>query len=475
MAKPTDTAESKAASPPIGVGTVLATFRRRPLQTAAVVLVAVAAAGVAWKKIPDPKNTGYALFQMQALQPHILDPQQGENIQVFRQSQGTLVKSRHILNSALKEPRVEQSSLLKGESNKVSALADLVKVDFRSGPEFMRVTVEGNDREELRVIIGAIAKSYLDHMVNNHRNAQRLQQESLERTESSLKNEIDNAEKLLTQSIESQADTTRSSTQFEIAARRTQYTSQKDEAETQLRQAEIELDLLKNQKSPRTAADATAVAADRSRLLDADPSYRALIEQRDQRRALAQETRKRLAPGATNAGLMAIEAELKSLEEQCQDVENRVQAQAEALAAKIAGQNRAIAIEQAELQVARYQRAVASLEKVLRALSTEDRRAVAGVDEGTRLSLERNRALLRRVQDKLAVLQIEADAPARVVQLESDVLPGEGGKRSKMTMAAGAGVLLTGSGRACRPRPPQPVGDVGCSRSPINSNSHCSE
>jgi capsular exopolysaccharide synthesis family protein len=428
------------------VGTVLAALRRRPFHVAGIFLLAGLAAFVVWKKTPDPKNTGYALFQLHANQPHILTPQEREDTaQAFRMSQGALVKSRHILNAALKDTKVSNSKMLKDEADKVTELEGLVKVDYRAGPQFMRVSVEGDDADELRAIIDAIAKAYTDQMDTSQRTEQQNRRVKLEERELSLKSEIDNHLKTLNRLLDAESERSNPSARLDLVTRRSQLALQKNEAETLLRQAEIELDLLQNANRSRSASDVTALEADRARLLNADPNYRELAQRRESLRALVRDTRKAMAAGAINAGLTAAENDMADLERQCRDIENRVQAQAEDIASKSAEQTRAAAIRQAETQKARAERNLASLEKALKDLHREDQRSTMGLTDGPQMALERDRRLLSQVQEKLAVLQMEADAPSRVVKLESDVLPGvENGKRRKLTLGAGIGFIVVG-------------------------------
>src|SRR5690242_3475201 len=83
-----------------GLRTVWAGLRRRPLLTAAVVLVAAAVGATVWFVLPEPKLTGYVMFRIHSRPPHVLTPQESQDFNVYRQSQGTMVKDRDIvLNS----------------------------------------------------------------------------------------------------------------------------------------------------------------------------------------------------------------------------------------------------------------------------------------------------------------------------------------------------------------------------------------
>src|SRR4051794_27479965 len=88
----------------VGLGTVYTAVRRSPIVFGILILVAVAAATAVWIATPQPKMTGYVVFQMSANAPYVMTPTERQDFGLFRQNQAILVKSQPVLSMVLKNP-----------------------------------------------------------------------------------------------------------------------------------------------------------------------------------------------------------------------------------------------------------------------------------------------------------------------------------------------------------------------------------
>src|SRR5205823_11700113 len=75
---------------------------------------------------------------------------------------------RKVLETALANPAVADLPIA-GRPNRVDILERRIKVDFKLGQEFMRVTVEADTAEESLALVTAVKDAYLSEVVNKER------------------------------------------------------------------------------------------------------------------------------------------------------------------------------------------------------------------------------------------------------------------------------------------------------------------
>jgi succinoglycan biosynthesis transport protein ExoP len=169
-----DAAEPKAVGG-LNSRVVLNAVRRRPLPLAGVVALAGVAAAVVWFLLPLPKLTAVMVFHISSHIPVVLPGGQvsGPDPASYRQTQATLIKRHLTLNNALKEPGVSSLKLIRSQGDPVAWLDRSLRVDVRSGTEFMKVSIEGDDPDELRAILAAVAKAYLEDVDDREKGQQK--------------------------------------------------------------------------------------------------------------------------------------------------------------------------------------------------------------------------------------------------------------------------------------------------------------
>lgn len=431
----------------LSLGTVWAALRRSPWLVLAVAAAAAAAGAAVWVFLPLPKMTGYALFQIHSSQPHILNPSDRSDFNLFRQSQAAMVKNRVLLNAALRDEAVRGASMLQGD-DRLSALESRLKVDFKSGPEFMRVSIEGDNEAELRAVIAAVANAYLDDVVNKKKNQSKERRDKLLKYDSELQAGIQQTSNQLTSRMETLGAGSAEDERDRLRAEKMDLTQRKLQADSQLREHQIELDALKNPNRKRVVSEAVTGPAVRQQL-EADPKYLADRVRCDQLRVQIKVTRERLAPGKTTDQLKSDEKELQELAEGCGKKEEQARRDVEALALKLAEQADQVDVSRLQNKVQFYQQLGAILEKDIRDLGLRGTGVSANSYdiERWRGKLARDRDLHARTQSELLALQLESEAPDRVTKLEVDVMSGiEGTRRVKFAGMAALGIGVVGLG-----------------------------
>jgi capsular exopolysaccharide synthesis family protein len=150
---------------PIGL---LKALRRRLVPALTVGLILAVIAGTAtWYMMPPPKITAQTQLHVTVNPPNPLFPEKsGENQEEFMLRQASLIRDRFVLTAALREhPGLVQMSLLKDQSDPLQWLEKEIRVEFPS-PEFMHISLSGDQPEELTQIVTAVTESYLENVVD---------------------------------------------------------------------------------------------------------------------------------------------------------------------------------------------------------------------------------------------------------------------------------------------------------------------
>ncbi|MBN9518386.1 hypothetical protein J0H58_07690, partial [bacterium] len=148
--------------------------RRRPLAVAGIALLAGAVAVGVGSFLPLPKATAAVVFHIATNTPSLLAPTAEGRVDftAYKQTQAAMVKRRLTIVNALKDTGMNLETFRTAEPDPVTWLESKIKADTKPGSEFMQVTLEGNHKEELQAILGAVAKAYLKE-VDERENGQR--------------------------------------------------------------------------------------------------------------------------------------------------------------------------------------------------------------------------------------------------------------------------------------------------------------
>jgi hypothetical protein len=141
---------------------------------------ALLAAGAAtWFLEPPSKHIARAQLYVSENPPIILSPSENRlSGDAFLRNQAYIIKDRFILNAALNDPEVSKLSVVQEQTDQVQWLENEIKVEF-PGPEFIRISMSGDQPKELLVIVMAVRKAYLEKTGDKELADRELQQKAL--------------------------------------------------------------------------------------------------------------------------------------------------------------------------------------------------------------------------------------------------------------------------------------------------------
>jgi hypothetical protein len=134
----------------------------------------------------DEKNVAAsALLQVARSAPTVLTDGRHEarmdaaEFSSFKQTQAEWIKSRVVLNSALRDPNVQKIGILKEQADAISLLKSNLRVEFSGDTELLRVSISSMRPQEAAVLINAIVDAYMREIVNRERNQKLLRLDKL--------------------------------------------------------------------------------------------------------------------------------------------------------------------------------------------------------------------------------------------------------------------------------------------------------
>jgi succinoglycan biosynthesis transport protein ExoP len=149
-------------------------LRRRWRSGLALGLLAAAAAIAAiWFFLP-PKYVAEARLQVAANRRMgmLTDQAFDSDYPIFHRTQANVIKSRGVLLQALKDPRVVELGTMGNFTAALSWLDKNLKVDYLLGPETLRVTLSGDNPEEVALVLNAIVEAYLKEAADRENGTQ---------------------------------------------------------------------------------------------------------------------------------------------------------------------------------------------------------------------------------------------------------------------------------------------------------------
>jgi len=142
--------------------------RRWAFALLAGVLGAALASALTWSLYPASKYTARSLIRVATAPPKIVfethDP--GTNYFTYQKTQITLVKSRLVLNAAIRDPSVASLESIRRQADPVEWLEKTLMVDFPGGSEILQVSLSGDLPDDLAKLVNAVTNSYMTNIVN---------------------------------------------------------------------------------------------------------------------------------------------------------------------------------------------------------------------------------------------------------------------------------------------------------------------
>jgi capsular exopolysaccharide synthesis family protein len=165
------------AAPPAALGSapnavaLLKALRRCWVRAAAVGVVLAGAAAVgAWYFVPPSKHLARTLMRVPASSTILFHLSEAvPPLPEHQRTQMALVKSRMVLNAALKRPGVSELAVIKAQPEPIEWLEKEVVADFSVAPEILRIAVSGDNPDEMKALVKALREAYQTEVLDKER------------------------------------------------------------------------------------------------------------------------------------------------------------------------------------------------------------------------------------------------------------------------------------------------------------------
>jgi capsular exopolysaccharide synthesis family protein len=172
--------DETAPSSGSGAAIFRALRRRWALALGLGLLCMAAAAAATWRLVPV-RHTARTTLRIDSHQPVLLAGtlEARANSTNYQRTQLAMVKSRLVLNAALRQPKVGQLPTLQGQANPVEWLEKEIKADYSLAPEILRISLVGERPQDLALLVDAVRMAYLQEVVEKEKHERGLQLERL--------------------------------------------------------------------------------------------------------------------------------------------------------------------------------------------------------------------------------------------------------------------------------------------------------
>jgi capsular exopolysaccharide synthesis family protein len=151
------------------------------------------------------KYTAFSQLYLASTPPRVVfntaDSPDGRNeFLTYQRTQAGRIKSRMVLNAALKRDEVKNLSLVTQQADPIAWLEDEIKVEFQEGSEIMTVSMIGDNPTDLVALVDAVTQAYLKeiNVVEHDRRSKRFAEltDIYEKTNEKLRLKKDTLRKL---------------------------------------------------------------------------------------------------------------------------------------------------------------------------------------------------------------------------------------------------------------------------------------
>ncbi len=442
----------------LSLGGLLRAARRRWLLTLTVgAVLGAAAAFASWYLLP-PRYTATALLRVSATDPQVLPERAAErsggSASEYKKTQAALVKSRPVLQAALKGDKVRALATVQEQPDALAWLEKELKVAYVDHTELLRISLAGLHAADVTVLVNAVKDAYLQEVVTAERNGLLAQLDEVEKIYVASEEKVRSQRELLRKLAEtlktsdSQALTLKQRIALEEYATLKKETTQ---LELQIRAARATLEvqrasaglLAKGQPIPDALVDRQAEAAP------------AVQQQLAEVQRVEQDLR--TARGVYVEGTPVLQRLQKSLEQEKEKLLAVRKGQREVALKQLRDQTHIQALEQA----AATETQLRVLEKQLEGLAPEVARLDREAEKiGTksfelelkRAEVEEAEALIKRLRMEKQRLEVEAQSTKRRVRLlaAAEVPTTARGDTQTAALLGAAGFFLGAFGVAYR-------------------------
>jgi capsular exopolysaccharide synthesis family protein len=157
-------------------------FRRRWLLAVSAGLLGALVAVLAVMQLMPGRYTAQALVEVNP--PQVVQDlgETAVDLRTFRENQQAVLKSSQVLNAALNRPDVRTLPVVQGQVDAVGWLRTQIKVDFNEGPSIMKVSMSGEDAQEVKTLVNAVATAYVLDAHQRERSKRQAELDAMNRT-----------------------------------------------------------------------------------------------------------------------------------------------------------------------------------------------------------------------------------------------------------------------------------------------------
>jgi capsular exopolysaccharide synthesis family protein len=164
---------SPAHAVPTAFDLLKALKRRWLLATALGLLVGAVSWVLLWIFLPEGKYTASSILLVpirpEEIYPTPLGSMAHADFAVYQLAQSAMVKSRLVLQTALRSPGVMQLSFIKSAADPIEYLQRELKADYKASPEFLTISLSGQNPDELKTLVKAVSDTYLNEVIDKER------------------------------------------------------------------------------------------------------------------------------------------------------------------------------------------------------------------------------------------------------------------------------------------------------------------
>lgn len=441
---------SAVVKPGIDLTELLRACRRRwLLALCTAIILSLIGTAAAWYFMPiTTKYTARTLLQVYSRAPKVVFEQESQpDFGSYQRTTIALIKSRLVLNSALKQPGIRDLTIVQMQHDPVAWLEKQLLIDFSVGPEILRIAMNGENPEQLTKLVAAVRDAYLTEVVDKEKNRRRDNLKEIEKLHKDRDIQLRDKRARLRELSESVGSGDPKSIALKqqfalenLAAMEKEYFS----TGAELRRQRVEVSSLESKEKASFQAPISLALIEEQ--LKKDAAYLAQVSKLQQAKQVLQEAEVRLGNDSAAPALKRYQEDVKQALTELESRRKELYPDIVKLLREQARQDLAAALAQVKEKVAKLEELEHQIGSDVKRLRDE-----AHSFNKKALDLESEKKEIQSmeaIQDQLAqrkdVLKLEIDAPSRVNLLEDVILQENSSKKGPLLIAGigfGAGML----------------------------------
>jgi succinoglycan biosynthesis transport protein ExoP len=144
-----------------------------------------------WRFLPPPKATANVVVELLAASAYSTNPTIRVDPIADKATQQNLVTKRSVLNNVLNTPGIMDIKECANAKDPYRWLEDVIKIDFRKGKEFMRISVDLEKPQDALALIKAIEKHYMFESVDKDRRSKSEKRDNVAKQKAAKEKALD--------------------------------------------------------------------------------------------------------------------------------------------------------------------------------------------------------------------------------------------------------------------------------------------